>query len=92
MKTLLTVLALSTFLVSCSTPITATSNKLGDVEGKACSRNILFLIPLSLDSTIYTAAKDAGITEISTVDQSSFYTGIYNQQCTIVHGTASATK
>lgn len=85
MKLILSLVALS-FLVSCSTPITATGNKVGDVEGRACSRNIMFVIPLSLDSSIYSAAKDAGITEISTVDQSFFYSGIYNQRCTIVHG------
>ncbi len=82
----LVLLPLLTLLASCATPLTATSNKVGDVEGKACSRNILFFIPLSLDSTIYSAAKDGGISEISTVDESSFYSGIYNQRCTIVHG------
>lgn len=86
MKTSLVILSMCLFLASCATPITATSNKVGDLEGKACSRNILFLIPLSLDSTIYSAAKDGGISEISTVDQSAFYSGFYNQRCTIVHG------
>jgi hypothetical protein len=86
MKLLLLVISLPLLLTSCASPITATSNKVGDVEGKACSRNILFFIPLSLDATIYSAAKDAGISEISTVDQTAFYTGFYNQRCTIVHG------
>lgn len=86
MKLIFALMVIAFFATSCATPIGATSNKVGDVEGKACSRNILFVIPLSLDSTIYTAAKNAGITEISTVDQSGFYTGIYNQTCTIVHG------
>lgn len=80
---LLATLALFT---SCATPLTATSNKVGDVEGTACARNILFIIPLGLDNTIYSAAKDGGITEISTVDQTFFYSGIYNQRCTVVHG------
>ena len=83
---LIGLLMLSVLFVSCASPITATSNKVGDVEGKACSRNILFIIPLSLDASIHTAAKDAGITEISTVDQTAFYSGFYNQRCTIVHG------
>jgi hypothetical protein len=86
MKISLVVLSLCLLLTSCATPITATSNKVGDLEGKACARNILFVIPLSLDSTIYSAAKDAGISEISTVDQTAFYSGIYNQRCTVVHG------
>lgn len=86
MKQLIALLSLSVLFSSCSTPITATSNKVGNVEGKACSRNIFFIIPLSLDASIYTAAKDAGISEISTVDTNYFYSGIYNQFCTVVHG------
>jgi len=70
----------------CATPLTATSNKVESVEGRACFRNILGFIPLSLDASIYTAAKDAGINSISTVDEEFFYLGIYNQKCTIVHG------
>jgi hypothetical protein len=83
---LVSLLMLLSLFVSCASPITATSNKVGDVEGKACSRNILFVIPLSLDASIHSAAKDAGISEISTVDQTAFYSGIYNQRCTVVHG------
>ncbi len=86
MKLSLVLLSLCFVFSSCSTPIAATSNKVGDLEGKACSRNILFLIPLGLDSSIYTAAKNGGISEISTVDQTSFISGLYNQSCTIVHG------
>lgn len=85
MRLSLLVLSLA-MLTSCASPITATSNKVGDHEGIACSRNILFFIPLSLDSTVYSAAKNGGISEISTVDQSFFFTGIYNSRCTIVHG------
>lgn len=79
-------LILASLAVSCATPITATSNKVGDVEGKACARNILFFIPLSLDNSIYTAAKNGNLKEISTVDQNSLYLGLYNQSCTVVHG------
>lgn len=86
MKLFFSLAALSLFLTSCASPITATSNKVGDLEGKSCSRNILFIIPLGVDASIYSAAKNGGISEISTVDQSSFFTGIYNQTCTIVHG------
>lgn len=86
MKQLLLLTVLGTLFVSCASPITATSNKVGDLKGKACSRNILFIIPLGLDNSIHSAAKDAGVSEISTVDSESFYSGIYNQNCTIVHG------
>lgn len=75
-------------LASCSTagPITATSNKVGEAKGEACMRNILFIIPLSLDNTIYSAAKDGDIKEISTVDHHAFTSIIYNSRCTVVHG------
>jgi len=86
MKQTMLLLSLLALFVSCSTPITATSNKVGDVEGKACARNLFFIIPLSLDASIHSAAKDGGISEISTVDQTAFYSGFYNQRCTVVHG------
>jgi hypothetical protein len=78
----------SLFLVNCSThrPITATSNKVGDVRGESCSRNIFFLIPLTNNESIYHAAKDGGINEISTVDRETFISIIYNSFCTVVHG------
>jgi hypothetical protein len=59
---------------------------MGKSKGEACSRNILFLIPLSLDSSIYTAAKNGDIELISTVDSEALFTGVYNSQCTIVRG------
>lgn len=86
MKALCLMALSSLLLTSCASPIAATSNKLGDLEGKSCSRNIFFLIPLGLDASIYSAAKEGGISEISTVDQTAFYSGIYNQRCTVVHG------
>ena len=88
MKASALVLSLSLFLASCSShrPITATSNKVGAMKGEACSRNILFIIPLSNNESIYKAAKDGGITEISTVDRETFVSLIYNSFCTVVHG------
>jgi PBP1b-binding outer membrane lipoprotein LpoB len=88
MKFVMLILVSSLFLVSCSShrPITATSNKVGDVKGESCSRNILFLIPLTNNESIYHAAKDGGITEISTVDRETFVSIIYNSFCTVVHG------
>lgn len=81
------VLLLMLLVTSCSTyrPITATSNKLGSAEGEACARSFFF-IPFSSDNTIYTAAKNGDIEKISTVDQHSLFTLIYNHQCTVVRG------
>ena len=93
MKSSLILLSSLYLLASCSTPITATSNKIGHHKGEACSRDLFFIIPLSLDSSIYSAAKEGKLTEISTVDQTSLYTVFYNQRCTVVHGNrASAEK
>jgi hypothetical protein len=80
-------LVLAALLSSCATPIGATANRVGNIEGRACMKNILFLIPLSLDASVYSAAKQAGINQIATVDQEHLYTGIYNSVCTVVHGT-----
>lgn len=75
-------------LVSCSSagPIMATGNTVGKSRGEACKRDIMFLIPISLDNSIYTAARKGKITEISTVDSSSFTTFFYNSHCTVVRG------
>ena len=67
-------------------PVTATSNKVGDLKGEACQKNLFFLIPLSNDASIHTAATKVGMKEISTVDSSSFVSIIYNEFCTVVHG------
>ncbi len=88
MKVTTLVLSLSLFVASCSShrPITATSNKVGEIKGEACSRNILFIIPLSNNESIYEAAKNGEISEISTVDRETFVSLIYNSFCTVVHG------
>lgn len=59
--------------------------KTGEKEGKACARQ--FLIFQLGDKSVASAAKDADIKKISTIDGSyfSFY-GIYGQSCTLVTG------
>ncbi|MES2526538.1 MAG: TRL domain-containing protein [Bdellovibrionota bacterium] len=76
------------FLASCASrgPITATSNELGSSKGEACKRNILFILPLSTDNSIYSAAKEGKIAKISTVDHHDFISIFYNTHCTVVHG------
>lgn len=87
-RSALSVVAIALLAVSCSThrPITATSNAVAATRGEACQKNILFIIPLETDSTIYTAAQKGGIKNISTVDSEAFTSIIYNSQCTIVRG------
>lgn len=88
MKISLIVMSSLLFLASCSSagPITATSNKIGSIKGESCKRNILFIIPLASDNSIHTAAKNAELSLISTVDSESFTSLIYNSRCTVVYG------
>ena len=75
--------------VGCTTisPITATSNELGTKVGTSTAAFIFGLIPISDEYSIQAAAKEGGITKISTVDLKSFnYLGIYSGYTTIVTG------
>jgi len=87
-KFFLAIITLAFLSTSCTHygPITATDNKIGTVKGQSCASNILYLIPLSDDATIFTAAKNAKLSTISTVDYMTFSSIIYNYQCTIVRG------
>ena len=75
---------------SCSStgPITATSNELGSKVGTSTAGLILGLIPIGGgDYSIQSAAKEGGITKISTVDLKKFnYLGIWAGCTTIVTG------
>ena len=75
--------------VSCSTttPITATSNPVGNKCGEASSVRIFFIFGGSGNAGINKAAKNGGITKISHVDQSmSSFLGIYNKYTVRVYG------
>lgn len=88
MKKIILLSFVLTSLVSCSSslPISATSNVVGNDKGEACERNLLFIIPLSIDRGVHRAAKNGKLETISTVDSESFYSLFYNSTCTIVHG------
>jgi hypothetical protein len=57
-------------LASCSLthPVSATSNPLGSKEGKASGTCFLGVLCFDVDASVQTAAKNGGITKISTVD------------------------
>ncbi|MET0287533.1 MAG: hypothetical protein ABW352_23805 [Polyangiales bacterium] len=70
--------------------------ELGDGEGTACQKDILFLFTFESDSSIYTAkaralaaAKEshpaAALIDVS-IDQESFTSIIYNERCTVLRG------
>ncbi|MEN9581032.1 MAG: hypothetical protein RJA70_4041 [Pseudomonadota bacterium] len=63
-----------------------TSNVGTSKEGRACASSILGAIGMG-DASIASAAKQGGITKISTVDSDNFSVlGIYATNCTIVTG------
>lgn len=89
-KIALAVLAAATLmLASCTsvTPVCATGNTMGSKVGEATGTYLFGYLPLSgADSSIKTAAKNGGITKISSVD-SKVYVGFFvNKVTTIVTG------
>jgi hypothetical protein len=87
---ILVVLFLTIFaLSSCSItlPVTATSNPIGEKVGTATAVGFLGVFFFDADASIRTAAKNGGITKISTVDiKSSNYFGLIVSYETIVTG------
>lgn len=69
-KTIFALLALVAMMTSCSLtlPVNATSNPVGDKVGTAKATGFLGILFFDADASIRTAAKNGGITEISTVD------------------------
>lgn len=63
-------LAVVAMLSSCAltVPVNATSNRVGDKVGTAKATGYLGVLFFDADASIRTAAKNAGITKISTVD------------------------
>ena len=84
---LVVLVALSIFVGCKSTmPVNATSNTLGSKVGQS-TQSRLFYIPIGGDGAIYEAARNGGITKISTVDQvMTDYAGIYQVVTTVVTG------
>ncbi len=55
-------------------------------EGRACSQNILGLV-VTGDSSIHTAKKNGGITQVSSVDRDQLQAMyFYAKSCTVVRG------
>ena len=65
---LLSALALSMSSCTVTTPVTATSNAVGSKVGIAKSTGVLIFFPDGGDLSIRKAAKNGGISRISTVD------------------------
>ncbi len=70
LKTFLTLFAFAALVSSCSLtlPVTATANAVGSKVGTAKATGYLGILFFDADASIQTAAKNAGITKISTVD------------------------
>jgi hypothetical protein len=69
-RTLSLAVVSSLILASCSltTPVAATSNPVGSKKGQATGTCFLSVLCFGADASIETAAKNGGITKISTVD------------------------
>lgn len=68
-------------------PVAATSNPVGSKVGSADAQVFLKVLCFGGDASIRTAAKNGGITRISTVDMKHFdVLGIYGEYTTIVTG------
>ena len=70
MKKVLLIFSVALFLTSCAItlPVHATSNEVGSKVGMSKATGYLNVIWLGQDASIQKAAKQAGITKISTVD------------------------
>ncbi|MCK6598323.1 MAG: TRL-like family protein [Bdellovibrionaceae bacterium] len=67
-------------------PVAATNAIKGNLKGESCAASYLGLVALG-DASINTAAKAAGINQISHIDHTwSNILGLYSQYCTIVWG------
>ncbi len=82
-------LALAAVLSSCSitTPVCATSNAIGSKVGEASGNGYLRWLVLGVDCSIRTAARNGGISKVSTVDfKTADILGIIQTYTTIVTG------
>ena len=81
--------AIAAIFASCSLtlPVGATSNPVGSKVGTAKATGFLYILFFDADASIQTAAKNGGITKISTVDiKESNILGIVTNYETIVTG------
>ena len=88
MKKILFAIACCALLSSCSMtqPICATSNPVGNKRGESSYYKVLFIVPRNLDAGIDKAAKEAGITKISHVDQNIKNYLVWQKFTTRVYG------
>lgn len=70
LKLVFAILVTAGLMASCSLtlPVNATSNAVGSKVGKASGTGYLGILFFGADASIQTAAKNGGITKISTVD------------------------
>ena len=69
-RTIVALLAIVAMVSSCALtlPVNATSNPIGEKVGTATATGYLGILFFDADASIRTAAKNGGITKISTVD------------------------
>ncbi len=80
-------IALTLSACSITMPVDATSNPVGSKVGKATGNTFLGVLAFGVDVSIQKAAKNGGITKISTVDiQRDDILGLYQTYTVIVTG------
>ncbi|MFK7899836.1 MAG: TRL-like family protein [Cyclobacteriaceae bacterium] len=88
-KSLVAAAGVAAMMTSCALtlPVNATSNKVGSKVGTATAKGFFSILFFDQDASIKTAAKNAGISKISTVDiKSTNILGILTNYETIVTG------
>ena len=63
-----------------------TQGKAGRKTGRACAKSILGLVANG-DASVEAAAKNGGITDVTSVDHETTWTVVIGEYCTIVRGT-----
>lgn len=88
-KSIFALVAVAAMMASCAItlPVNATANPVGNKVGQATATGYLGIIFLDADASIRTAAKNGGITRISTVDiKSTNVLNLITTYTTIVTG------
>lgn len=88
-KSIFALVAVAAMMSSCALtlPVNATGNPVGNKVGQATATGYLGVLFFDADASIRTAAKNGGITKISTVDiKSTNFLNIITTYTTIVTG------
>ncbi|MBU6338376.1 MAG: hypothetical protein KGQ36_00160 [Rickettsiales bacterium] len=55
-------------------------------NGRACSYNLLYILPIFGNSSIITAAENGKVNNVRLIGETGFWTFPFSQVCTVVYG------